>query len=194
MEEVWPNAWSFVERLGPVAIPLLLCSIAALAVMVERLSAILLHRRGRVLEAGIAILSDPRHPGRAEREEAASLWLEGQRAQLTRGLGFLQLIAGIAPMLGLLGTVLGMVVAFQAIADHDGPVNPSLLADGLWQALLTTVVGMAIALPVTVANWAFRAAADQRIAVLALILTRQSNTMDDPNHYRTGLRPLEAAE
>ena len=188
------DVWSVLERLGPVAIPLLLCSVAALAVVVERLIATGLHHRQEVLEAGITILTDQSHPGRAEREEAASLWLEGQRARLTRGLGFLQLIAGIAPMLGLLGTVLGMVVAFQAIADHDGPVNPSLLADGLWQALLTTVVGMAIALPVTVAIWAFRAAADQRIAALALILTQHSNTMEDPHQHRAGPRPLEAAE
>ncbi len=188
------EAWSILERLGPVAIPLLLCSVSALAVMVERLVATVLHRRREVLETGLTILSDRCHPGRAEREEAASLWLESQRAQLTRGLGFLQLIAGIAPMLGLLGTVLGMVVAFQAIADHDGPVNPSLLADGLWQALLTTVVGMAIALPVTVAIWAFRAAAEQRIASLALILTKHSNALEDPQHRRSEPRTLEAAE
>lgn len=127
-----------------------------------------------LLRQGAEVLLQARPADKTGREEAATLWLEGVRGGLTRGLGLLQLIAALAPMLGLLGTVLGMVVAFQAIAEQEGPVHPALLADGLWQAMLTTVVGLAVALPATAARWAFDALAEARTGLLAGALSELS--------------------
>ncbi len=64
-----------------------------------------------------------------------------------RGLRVLDTISTIAPLLGLLGTVLGMIVAFQALQTSGTQADPSVLAGGIWEALLTTAAGMAVAIP-----------------------------------------------
>ncbi|WP_318269759.1 MotA/TolQ/ExbB proton channel family protein [Salinisphaera orenii] len=70
----------------------------------------------------------------------------------------LEVIAAIAPLLGLFGTVLGMIEAFQQLQAAGSQVDPSVLSGGIWKALLTTAVGLAVAMPVTVAvNWFERA-------------------------------------
>ena len=66
--------------------------------------------------------------------------------RLTDGIG---LIASVAPMLGLLGTVVGMVGAFDAITLSDGPARPDELAGSISQALITTVLGLIVAIPCT---------------------------------------------
>jgi len=60
----------------------------------------------------------------------------------------LELIGALSPLLGLLGTVMGMIVAFQQMEVAGSQVDPSVLSGGIWQALLTTAVGMAVAIPV----------------------------------------------
>lgn len=60
----------------------------------------------------------------------------------------LELIAGLAPLLGLFGTVLGMIEAFQQLESAGSQVDPSVLSGGIWEALLTTAVGLAVAMPV----------------------------------------------
>lgn len=67
------------------------------------------------------------------------------------GLRALELIATIAPLLGLLGTVLGMISAFQALQEAGNRADPALLAGGIWEALLTTAAGMAVAIPASAA-------------------------------------------
>ena len=70
------------------------------------------------------------------------------------GLRALELIAVIAPLIGLLGTVLGMIEAFRALEDSGARADPSVLAGGIWEALLTTAAGMAVAIPASVAlSW-----------------------------------------
>lgn len=64
----------------------------------------------------------------------------------------LEVIATLAPLLGLFGTVLGMIEAFQAMESAGSQVNPSVLSGGIWVALLTTAVGLAVAIPVSLAN------------------------------------------
>ena len=66
--------------------------------------------------------------------------------RLTDGIG---LIASVAPMLGLLGTVVGMVGAFDTITLSDGPARPDALAGSISQALITTVLGLIVAIPST---------------------------------------------
>jgi biopolymer transport protein ExbB len=67
--------------------------------------------------------------------------------KLERGLGLLASIAGIAPLLGFLGTVTGMIGAFRVIEVNEGVVNPQLLASGIWEALLTTAFGLIVGIP-----------------------------------------------
>lgn len=70
------------------------------------------------------------------------------------GLRALDLIATIAPLVGLLGTVLGMIEAFQTLQDSGARADPSALAGGIWEALLTTAAGMAVAIPASMAlSW-----------------------------------------
>lgn len=70
---------------------------------------------------------------------------------LEKGLGFLKLLAGVAPLMGLLGTVSGMIATFQAITVF-GSGDPSLMADGISQALVTTVLGLVTAVPILFAH------------------------------------------
>lgn len=65
-------------------------------------------------------------------------------AKLEKGLSVVATIAGIAPLIGFLGTVTGMIQAFMRIQDLQGSANPSDLAGGIWEALITTAVGLAI--------------------------------------------------
>ena len=66
----------------------------------------------------------------------------------------LEVIASLAPLLGLFGTVLGMIEAFRQLEQAGNQVNPAILSGGIWQALLTTAVGLAVAIPVVaVLNW-----------------------------------------
>lgn len=75
-------------------------------------------------------------------------------SQLRAWLRPLEVIATLSPLLGLLGTVLGMIVAFQQMEAAGSQVDPSVLSGGIWQALLTTAVGLAVAIPVmTLHNW-----------------------------------------
>tara|TARA_R110001592_G_scaffold98643_1_gene281422 strand:- start:492 stop:1109 length:618 start_codon:yes stop_codon:yes gene_type:complete len=66
--------------------------------------------------------------------------------KLERGLTLLEIIAGISPLIGLLGTVLGMVSVFDAITA-EGLGNPQVLADGISKALVTTIAGLCVAIP-----------------------------------------------
>ncbi len=80
----------------------------------------------------------------AERLEAEA---EVRFARLEMGFRLLDSVAQLAPLLGLFGTVLGMISAFQALQDAGSQVDPSILAGGIWVALLTTAVGLAVAMP-----------------------------------------------
>lgn len=78
----------------------------------------------------------------------------------------LEVIASLAPLLGLFGTVLGMITAFQQMEAAGNQVNPSVLSGGIWEALLTTAVGLAVAIPtVAVFNWLERVAERTQIAM-----------------------------
>lgn len=107
----------------------------------------------------------------------------------------LEVIAAIAPLLGLLGTVLGMIEAFRDLEQAGSQVDPAVLSGGIWQALLTTAVGLAVAMPVIVAlNWLERAidrCAHEMDSVVTRVFTvglartsnaSLSNDDDDHNH------------
>lgn len=88
---------------------------------------------------------------------------------LERGLGLLKLLAGVAPLLGLLGTVTGMILTFQAITLF-GTGDPKLMAGGISQALVTTVLGLVVAIPILLLH----AAATARSREVVQILEEQS--------------------
>lgn len=159
-----------VELGGPVVVILLAVSVASAAVVLYKLWQFAASGVGRHGEIARAVAAwDAGDPDRARRELAAArsylrpvlcLALDGPRdaarleaeaeagfARLERGFRFLDTVAQLAPLLGLFGTVLGMISAFQALQDAGAQVDPSVLAGGIWVALLTTAAGLAVAMP-----------------------------------------------
>jgi biopolymer transport protein ExbB len=105
---------------------------------------------GRVVAVAIAARLDPSMSdaqAREETERAARAHLAAARS----GLRILDLTVTVAPLLGLLGTVLGMIDAFQALQTAGSAADAATLAGGIWEALLTTAAGMAVAIPASVA-------------------------------------------
>ena len=80
-------------------------------------------------------------------EKAMEDALAEQSARLMRRIEYLSVIGNIAPMVGLLGTVTGMIFAFQRVADSQGAAGAGDLAEGIYQALVTTVGGLIVAIP-----------------------------------------------
>ena len=101
----------------------------------------------------------PMEPLREELERMAITKLRELRSLLPA----LEAIATLSPLLGLLGTVLGMIEAFQAMEAAGSRVDPAVLSSGIWQALLTTAIGLTIAIPaLALYNWLDRKV--QRVA------------------------------
>ncbi|MEM9762308.1 MAG: MotA/TolQ/ExbB proton channel family protein [Pseudomonadota bacterium] len=134
-------------------------SLAAQAVALwlqdERVEALVLVKRGhgvraRTLVATMSAIQELGYDASLAREEStrAAKELLGQAGS---GLRALELIAAVAPLLGLFGTVLGMIAAFQALEETGARADPAALAGGIWEALLTTAAGMAVAIPAAVA-------------------------------------------
>ncbi|HEX9780397.1 MAG TPA: MotA/TolQ/ExbB proton channel family protein [bacterium] len=171
-----------VNRGGPVMVPILVCSFFALTITVERMiyfagldadagafadrlralvqarqwtdaQALCRAARGpiaRVAAAGLAARDHAAQDIERTMEDAA----HEELPLLERHHQWLATIAQIATLLGLLGTVIGMVAAFQSVetkAVGASPVSPADLAGGIWQALLTTVAGLSVAIPTILA-------------------------------------------
>lgn len=79
-----------------------------------------------------------------------------ESVKLFQKIGWLSLISAIAPMMGLFGTVTGMFVTFSRIAEAGGSVSPAILASGIKMALITTIFGLTVAIPVGVAFYTLR--------------------------------------
>ncbi|CAE6919182.1 MotA/TolQ/ExbB proton channel family [Vibrio sp. B1REV9] len=100
-----------------------------------------------LLYRGVAMLLAHHSFSKSLREDAAGIWLQEKRHQLHSGLRLLTLIGVISPLIGLLGTVLGLIDMFKGIASSTGDITPNDLADGLGLAMRTTAAGLIIALP-----------------------------------------------
>lgn len=169
---------------GPVVAILLAMSVIALTIILLKLwqfqavrtgerrtavEALRLWKSGRVGEA-LARTEGNRNPvvqalGRAMRGQHRGLPEAKVREEVLRyggdvletlrgGFRPLEVIASLAPLLGLFGTVLGMIKAFQQLEAAGNQVNPAILSGGIWEALLTTAVGLAVAIPtVALLNW-----------------------------------------
>ncbi|MBO6825288.1 MAG: MotA/TolQ/ExbB proton channel family protein [Sneathiella sp.] len=136
-------------KLGMMGWPLVGCSIVATMILLERLVFVLfIDGRGKRLKSLLhEVLGNLMDKPRDLRDDAISLHLDHFRKPYDRGINMLRLIATISPIIGLLGTILGIIGAFQKIAATTDPVTPNLIADGLWEALMTTAAGLMIALP-----------------------------------------------
>ncbi|MDY0276081.1 MAG: MotA/TolQ/ExbB proton channel family protein [Desulfomicrobium sp.] len=105
----------------------------------------------------------------------AALQLNGRAilAKAEAGLSLLGMISRLAPLIGLLGTILGMIQTFSRIASTHGAVDMPLLAGGIWQALITTASGLIIAVPIVFARHFFM----RRKAKIAAALESIGNTV-----------------
>ena len=115
----------------------------------------------------------------------------------------LEVIAALAPLMGLFGTVLGMIEAFRQLEAAGNQVNPAILSGGIWEALLTTAVGLAVAIPVVVVlNWLERKVdrlAHEMDNVVTQVFTEDLSGVaapvmeEDENRAPAGLRPAAPA-
>lgn len=127
--------------------------------------------RAVVAHAAMTAQPDPRYTDQTLREEIQRV----AKAQLERarsGLRALELISTIAPLLGLLGTVLGMIAAFQTLQEAGSRADPAVLAGGIWEALLTTAAGMAVAIPASAALTWFESIAERAQTDMEDAITR----------------------
>ena len=170
----------FLSKGGVLVVPILMCSVLALAIFIERLirfSQVRIRGYGladkvtRYLKDGedhqayetansndtpmgriLARAMEVKDQGRETLEMVIVHTTEDEVRELSRYLQALATIGNIAPLLGLLGTVLGMIKAFMVIQEMGGKVNAAVLAGGIWEAMLTTALGLSVALPTLVAH------------------------------------------
>ncbi|WP_386630554.1 MotA/TolQ/ExbB proton channel family protein [Sulfitobacter geojensis] len=102
-------------------------------------------------------------------------------AKMNSLIRVLELIAMISPLLGLLGTVMGMIQSFQALELAEGAANASILAGGIWQALLTTAVGLLVAIPAAVGATLLSARAESATQMIENAVGRLMLVEENPN-------------
>ncbi len=166
------TVWDLTLAGGPLMIPIVLSCVVAVYIFVERVLTIKkanenpdafmskikeLVLRGdingakilcaqhdtpvaRMIEKGVQRIGSPLKTIEASIENVAKLEL----FKLEKNLSILATVAGAAPMMGFLGTVMGMVTAFISISQEEGSVSPKLLADGIYTAMITTVAGLIV--------------------------------------------------
>jgi len=189
--------WFF--RGGIAMWPLLVCSIAGLAIILERVWAL---QRRRIISPELAAAIE-RRPITPEQTETLHVLSEADETvlgklvqamfahanlpktenvevmqalarqivgRMERGLTTLQLIAELGPLLGLLGTVIGMVNLFEDVAKK-GLGEPTMISRGIYEALTATMTGLSIAIPALIAYMYLR----RRIEVLVLELEKHTN-------------------
>lgn len=102
---------------------------------------------------------------------------------LERGLRFFDSVAQLAPLLGLFGTVIGMIEAFRALQQAGSQVDPSILAGGIWVALLTTAAGLAVAMPTALLLSWLEARLERERVFVEEALTRILSPRKKPGPY-----------
>ncbi len=166
--------FELIKAGGWLMLPIIACSIAALAIIIERMWDLKLrrvvpdnlvaqiwqmHRKGQLTGAHIATVKEGSPLGRilaaglTNRKHTREIMKESIQEvghqvvhELERYLNTLGTIASITPLLGLLGTVIGMIKVFTAIMTA-GVGNPAVLAGGISEALITTAAGLSVAIP-----------------------------------------------
>ena len=172
--------FDFFAKGGILVCPIILCSVVALAIFVERIiSFVRVRIRGDGLVKEVAqhvkngksakalelareskspmgrVLVDAIEVAEQDHETLETVIINStgrEVRELSRYLQALATIANITPLLGLLGTVVGMMKAFMVIQQMGGKVNAAVLAGGIWEAMMTTALGLSVALPAMVAH------------------------------------------
>lgn len=175
------------ERGGPIVWILLGYSLIASVLVLERmLHSILMQRLPRNFEQGLssafsenkvgvylASLKGPdarvlqgieqaRREGISNLDSVASRCGSEELLKMERGFRTLSVLGNTAPLLGLLGTIIGMIKAFMVIEVAGGKVDAQVLAGGIWEAMLTTGVGLAVAIPILLLLHMLESNADKR--------------------------------
>ncbi len=189
---------TWMEQGGLLMWPLLALSIAALAVLIDRFIFFTTFRlpdsaketalveaikKGEVATARelalpfapafLPLVETLASSGAAEdQERKAAICIEEIVRTLDAHTGLLAMAGRVAPLLGLLGTVLGMIQTFSRLSSSQrGAIDMTMLADGIWQALITTAAGLFIAIPAVMAHQAFL----RREEAIAFSLSRLAN-------------------
>ena len=175
------NLLTLLVKGGLCMIPIAAGSLVALAVFIERYIEVRRARKGtdRVAWEVLALIKDGQREMaktrcRMARMPVAKVILAGLEAhgerdviregmamtgqveidRLERRIGWLAMVAAAAPMVGFLGTVTGMIRAFMQVQTHAGQVDASVLAGGIWEALVTTAAGLMVGIPALIGhNW-----------------------------------------
>ena len=143
----------------------------------------------RVLETAISLKSHTYSDEALVREEVMRL-AKRKLAEARSQLRVLEVIATLSPLLGLLGTVLGMIQAFQKLQGAGASVDPSILSGGIWEALLTTAAGLIVAIPTVMAlNWL-----EQRIERFKLTMEDAMTQVFTAELPKAPVTDLKAAE
>jgi len=182
--------FEFLMKGGFLIWPILLCSVAAVTIVLERfyyfrrVSINVPHflarvrkflLEGKMQEAeslsretpgpvahvvGIGVHMNARNISGEDKDKIISQAGSRELRKLDKHLRTLGIIAHISPLLGLLGTVTGMIKAFIKIQELGGQVDASVLAGGIWEALITTAAGLSVAIPTVVAYHYFEGRVD----------------------------------
>jgi len=170
-----------IAQIGALFYPLLFLSLLGLTLTIERTFYFIKQKsvlHSPEYKAASAELENNAHLPKVVRDELLSFRLMEMQQLYERGLKLLRLVAVIAPMVGLLGTVIGMIEAFRVISATTGPVSPAAIADGLWSAMLTTAYGLIIAVPCLFCAFLFARISEKRLGALQHCLNARSLEME----------------
>jgi biopolymer transport protein ExbB len=161
--EAYTGFMEYMRLGGAIMWFLLALSVTAVALVIERVIFFMANRGGARDERAQKILFEESFT-RTGVEELKTLLEQKIRRDLyawERNLPLLEIIAKVSPLLGLLGTVLGMVEMFHSMSA-GGAVNAAVVTGGIWKALFTTVAGLFVAIPTVVAHGLLSGEVDRR--------------------------------
>lgn len=178
-QEVGNSLYYTVKRGGPVMIPILILGLLALTIIIERL---IFFTRNKIwstdqvpsLLAEVSAKSGTKF--REDREDELKAAFQIYVNSLERGMAFLSGIGNLAPILGFLGTVTGMITAFAAIAAAT-TVNARVVAVGIQEALITTAGGLMVAAPTLFFYYLFTHVIQNRFAQAEETIDRITGSM-----------------
>ncbi len=172
-----------LEILGIMGWPLAACSIIALMICLERflfwIRVYYFHKEQDYTRIA-NVIERSRDRKKELRDDIATVFLADVQNRYFSGVNMLRIIGTLAPLLGLLGTILGIIKVFQAVAAHSGPISPNIIADGLWEAMLTTAAGLLIALPALFMSYVFHGIGNGRLKRIQAQLNRLSLSFEHP--------------
>ena len=147
--------------------PIFACSILSLTIILERVY--YFFKAGTGLSADFServkrVLQEDSRKGYPEKEKIISRIGSQEAKKLEKNLRSLAIIGNITPLMGLLGTVTGMIKCFIKIEQIGGGVDVSALAGGIWEALLTTAAGLSVAIPTILFYHYFEARVDSYVS------------------------------